>query len=353
MAPLSAVKRAALSFSRDLEFATEPELAKRMGCTRPLWLRATLKELVDNSIDAAEEAGVDPVIAVTLGHYTLEVADSGPGMSPELVAQLCVRSERTSTREAFAAPDRGAMGNALQTLMALPFGSGRDEAVTVLRSRGVEHTITLNVNRLAGRIDVERTERPTPDLPGTTIILARPPQHSLDNGGLDEAADLLSDHAWLNPHVAISLNGDPGVWEPTAAVSKWTPGLPIPAQWYSLERFSHRILAEIRRDPKLTISQFLTGFRGLAGTRKRAEVAAIANLSYQPLAALLERNLGRPPQGSMAAARHAARQPGTEAHRPRRHRPRDLPRLGDGRQPWFGRRGRAPISYLSHHGRCA
>src|SRR6476659_5877870 len=85
------ITRSALSFSRDLEFATEPELTKRMGCTRSLWMRATVKELTDNALDATEEAGVDPEIAVTLNRDTLEVADTGPGMHPELVAQLCVR----------------------------------------------------------------------------------------------------------------------------------------------------------------------------------------------------------------------------------------------------------------------
>ena len=50
--------RTAFSFSRDLEFATEPELSKRKGCARALWLRAALKELADNAIDACEEASI-------------------------------------------------------------------------------------------------------------------------------------------------------------------------------------------------------------------------------------------------------------------------------------------------------
>jgi signal transduction histidine kinase len=101
--------RAILSFSRDLEFATETELAKRMGCSRCFWLRATLKELIDNALDAAEEAGLGaPSILVCIEDGALTVADNGPGMPPELVERLCVRSGRTSTREAYAAPDRGA-----------------------------------------------------------------------------------------------------------------------------------------------------------------------------------------------------------------------------------------------------
>ena len=40
--------RTVLSFSRDLEFVSQTELAKRTGCQPERWLRATLKELIDN-----------------------------------------------------------------------------------------------------------------------------------------------------------------------------------------------------------------------------------------------------------------------------------------------------------------
>ena len=112
--------------------------------------RAAVKELLDNALDACEEAGVEPEIRVALDAAYVTVADNGPGMPPELVEQLCVRSERTSAREAYAAPDRGAQGNALQVPMALGLADGA-EVVTWITSRGVEHKITLRVNRLAGQ----------------------------------------------------------------------------------------------------------------------------------------------------------------------------------------------------------
>ena len=49
--------RTALSFSRDLEFANETELAKRMGCARRYWLRAALKELIDNALEPPRRPG--------------------------------------------------------------------------------------------------------------------------------------------------------------------------------------------------------------------------------------------------------------------------------------------------------
>jgi hypothetical protein len=177
-------RRQAFSFSRDLEFATEPELAKRMGCPRPIWLRAALKELIDNSLDAAKEAGIESAIRVALDENILSVSDNGPGMSPELVERLCIRSERTSTREAYAAPDRGVQGNAVQVIVALPLGLGRDEAVTAITSRGVEHRIILKVNRLQQQLEVERTERAVPETPGAKVglSLAVPDRRQQDRG---------------------------------------------------------------------------------------------------------------------------------------------------------------------------
>jgi hypothetical protein len=275
--------RSVLSFSRDLEFATATELAKRMGCELCYWLRATLKELMDNSLDACEEAGATtPSIIVSVIGNELIVGDNGPGMSPELVERLCVRSERTSTREAYAAPDRGSQGNALPTIMALPFGLGREEAGLTIASQGVEHTITLRVNRLEQRIDLERTTREVAATTGTIVSLDWPEEIDLD-----EVERLIDQHAWLNPHAEFQLNED-HLWQATAAGQKWTPGLPIPPHWYTFERFVHRVLLEIRRDPKITVAQFLGAFKGLTSSTKRSAVAVEAALSYQPLAALLD-----------------------------------------------------------------
>jgi hypothetical protein len=280
--------RAILSFSRDLEFATEAELAKRMGCARHYWLRAALKELIDNALDAGEEAGTaTPSIRVDVEGNKVTVADSGPGMAPALVERLCVRSERTSTREAYAAPDRGAQGNALQALMALPLGFGLEEAGLTIISWGVEHTIRLRVNRLEQRVDLEHVTREVTTRPGTTVAIEWPKE-------IDLAAvkQLIDQHAWLNPQAVFRLETEAEVtnWRATAAVTKWTPGLPIPAHWYDLDRFAHRVLLEIKRDPEITVAQFLTTFKGLTSRTKCSEVAALANLSYKLLAALLDQS---------------------------------------------------------------
>ena len=51
----------------------------------------------------------------------ITVIDNGPGMPPETVADILDFSSRVSSREAYVAPDRGAQGNALKTILAMPF----------------------------------------------------------------------------------------------------------------------------------------------------------------------------------------------------------------------------------------
>ena len=281
--------RSVLSFSREYELATESELVKRMGCARDKWLPTLVKELIDNALDACEEAGVAPQITIEDSQHRFTVSDNGPGLDRELVAKLCDLSQRTSTREAYATPDRGSQGNALPTLLALPFGFGHDIAMTTIVSRGIEHVITLRADRLAQRITVEHTERPVPVEPGAAITITWP-----GDIHLGEVIEILYRYALLNRHARFRLvragneHWSAGPWGPP--LTKWTPGLPIPPHWYTLERFTHRVLLEIRRDPEITVAQFLGTFKGLSSPPRRSELAEAAGLSYQPLRALLDQS---------------------------------------------------------------
>ena len=51
------LQRATFRTSRLLDFASEKELTAQVGHSRDAWPVVIAKELLDNSIDAAEEAG--------------------------------------------------------------------------------------------------------------------------------------------------------------------------------------------------------------------------------------------------------------------------------------------------------
>ena len=59
------LKRQVFTTSRELEYFSESELTTQTGYPKEQWWPGVVvKELIDNSLDACEQAGVAPVIAV-------------------------------------------------------------------------------------------------------------------------------------------------------------------------------------------------------------------------------------------------------------------------------------------------
>src|SRR5262249_41693418 len=107
-----------------------------------------LKELVDNAIDAAEEAGIAPAVQIEVADGTITITDNGPGIPAETVAGVLDFSVRVSSREAYASPTRGAQGNALKTIVAMAFALDGARGETVIESRRTWHEITFKVDHI-------------------------------------------------------------------------------------------------------------------------------------------------------------------------------------------------------------
>jgi hypothetical protein len=56
---------------------------------------------------------------------------------------------RTSSREAYVAPDRGRQGNAAKTVCAMPFALSGEEGHVEIVARGIRHEIAFRVDRIA------------------------------------------------------------------------------------------------------------------------------------------------------------------------------------------------------------
>ena len=116
------LERTTFRTSRLLDFASEKELVAQTGHRREAWPLVILKELVDNGVDACEEAGIAPAITVTVDQSGITVADNGPGIPAETDrGHPRLHRPGQSSREAYVSPTRGAQGNALKTIVAMPF----------------------------------------------------------------------------------------------------------------------------------------------------------------------------------------------------------------------------------------
>ena len=278
--------------SRLLEFCSKKELIAQTGHEVADWPLVIVRELVDNGIDSAEEAGLAPQIAVTISRETGEIVveDNGPGIPTETVDNVLDYTVRASSREAYVSPTRGAQGNALKTIVAMPFVLDGNAGETIIEARGVAHRIKFTVDpiRQEPRISCDRASSSVKN--GTRVTVRWPITacHLLDDDE-DRFLPICWDYAALNPHLALSVKLPDGGgidWpEPTAPDwEKWRPTDQIPAHWYSAERLQRLIVACINRDqqngkPVRLLRDFVRDFRGLTGSAKLAAVLDEVGLS--------------------------------------------------------------------------
>ena len=115
-----------------------------------------MKELVDNGLDACEQAGIAPEITVSFTGDALAVSDNGPGIPPDVVTRVLDFSTRTSDQAAYVSPTRGAQGNALKTVLAIPYVRNPEQAAVIgIEAQGARHVITVSTDHIARRPRIE------------------------------------------------------------------------------------------------------------------------------------------------------------------------------------------------------
>jgi hypothetical protein len=132
--------------SRAMDFFTESDLVKQTGHELSEWPLVFLKEAIDNALDACEEHDVAPAVTVVANATGITVADNGPGLPDRTLEAALDFTIRASNREAYVAPDRGAQGNALMTLAAMPFVLDPDAGKLVVSANGMRHEITCGAD---------------------------------------------------------------------------------------------------------------------------------------------------------------------------------------------------------------
>jgi DNA topoisomerase VI subunit B len=301
------LKRETFATSRLLEFCSQKELVLQTGHPVEQWSLVILKELVDNAIDACEESGVAPEIKVVVHSGTITIADNGPGIAASTVKSLLDFSVRVSSREAYASPTRGAQGNALKTLVAMPFVLDGALGETTIEARGVRHQIRFTVDGIRQEPRVDRLEGGS-DVKVGTIVTVRWPEKtcSLLDQSKSRFLQIAADYAWLNPHLAIQVDWEGAKFYLEATDpkwSKWLPSDPTSAHWYDSERLERLAAAYVAIDqdkkrPPRTVREFVAEFRGLSGTAKQKQVLDATDMARMALADLFIN--GQPDRKSIA-----------------------------------------------------
>ena len=136
---------------RDMDFFNEKELVTQTGHPKIEWPQVFIKESIDNSLDACEEADIAPEIEVTADAAGIAVRDNGPGLPEATLKAATDFTVRASNREAYVAPDRGAQGNALKTILPMPGVLAPDDGKLIVTAHGMRHVITCGADPISQR----------------------------------------------------------------------------------------------------------------------------------------------------------------------------------------------------------
>jgi DNA topoisomerase VI subunit B len=276
---LHVLQRETFQTSRLLDFCSERELTKQIGHGADQWPLVILKELTDNALDDAEEAGTAPVIRIEVTDRAIIITDNGSGIPPETVAGILDFSVRVSSREAYASPTRGAQGNALKTIIAMGFALDGTKGETLIESRGIAHRISFKVDHVRHEPKIDHVRESSSVRNGTRITVRWPVcAGSKLRNAKAHFLQMAEDYGWLNPHLSLSVtwNGKRCVdFKATdSAWQKWRPHHPTSPHWYDAPRLRRLMGAYIARDqdhgrePR-TVREFVSEFRGLSGTAKQ------------------------------------------------------------------------------------
>ena len=313
--PAPALKRTTFRTSRLLDFASAKELIAQTGHPEAQWPLVALKELVDNALDAAEEAGIAPHVTVTVDEDGIAVADNGPGLPTETLDGVLDFGVRVSSREAYVAPDRGAQGNALKTIIAMPFVLDGGRGHVAVEAHGQRHLISLTVDRIRQEPVIEHLVGPSDVRIGTLVRLQWPDAaRSLLADRQGHFLQLARDYAVLNPHLTLVTDwfGERREIVATApAWAKWRPHHPTSAHWYRHDHLERLVAAHLAhaaaegREP--TVRELVAEFRGLSGSAKQKAVVEAAGLRRARLRDLWDG--GSDAMGSLLAAMQAQSRP--------------------------------------------
>jgi DNA topoisomerase VI subunit B len=305
--------------SRLLEFCSRKELVAQTGHDIADWPLVILKEGIDNAVDACEEAGIAPEILVKVSTTTGEISigDNGPGIPAETVGAILDYTVRASSREAYCSPTRGAQGNALKTVVAMPFCLDGSVGRVRINANGVSHLIGFSVDHLRQEPVITREIVRTATTAGTTVTVFWPDSaSSILAEAKSRFVQIASDFAWLNPHARGAL-----IWDDDALVEaepsdpswkKWLPSLPTSPHWYDLARFERYIAAHVAhdrdagREPERTVREFIADLDGFRRSASQKRVLDDASMQRLPLSSLFG-PAGEPRRERIAELLHACK----------------------------------------------
>ena len=260
-----------------------------------------LKELIDDGLDACEEQGIAPKITATVTEDYIEVADNGSGIPVDTVDRLLDFSVRVSSRASYVGPTRGAQGQALKSLIGMPYVLDPGVGYARITGGGFASEITIGVDQIK-QAPVVTMDRWADEGSVVRICLSTPDGRASSQGFVGEARCLQQLRALafaftvVNPHLTLTLDllGNVECWDATDLEwSKWKPG-PASAHWYEADDLERLIAAYIKHDQehpsqhqRVVRDLLAEDFEGLSSTAKQKRILDATGLVRTPISELV------------------------------------------------------------------
>ncbi len=310
--PKATLQRTTFCTPREMDFFSEKELTTQTGHDPEDWPLVFVKEVIDNALDACEEADQPPSINISADATGISVEDNGPGLPESTLRATLDFTVRASNREAYVSPCRGAQGNALMTLLAMPVVIDPDDGRLIVEAHGKRHTITCSADPITQRAvvhddvsDVPKCKKRRPARGTRKQALSSGTKVRIQWGeiemtyldhclwpfgpeGLSPACKpsfferflaIIEGFALFNPHATFRLDwfGEKYAWDATdPAWEKWKPNKPTSTHWYEGRHLERLIGAYITHDRDAgtdrLVSDLVVEFDGLTGSQKRSKV---------------------------------------------------------------------------------
>ncbi len=279
------VKRTVFATPRAAEFLELRALQAQTGQPAEAFGHVVVKELLDNALDAAETAATAPIVDIgtrTDDEVTfVTVSDNGAGITPAVVADLCDFNMLVSDKARYRGPARGAQGNALKTLLGIPYALDVTEPV-IIESTGIRHELQVTVDRV-GDVVVTHETTGSDRTVGTSVTVPLPADLDINAQRWAYGAALVNPHATITAiDAAYSGTGSgTGFYKPSGEVwSKWTPSSPSSPHWYDRAAFAALVHSHIREIDRtgvdVPLGRFITEFDGLSGSVKQKAIRTVA-----------------------------------------------------------------------------
>jgi len=288
------LERTTFTYPRSLEYFDINELQVQTGQAVENFPSVIVKELVDNALDECENSDVTPKVKLAINELDddkleIIVTDNGRGIPAETVKKILDFNTRTTSKAFYRTPTRGLMGNALKTIIGIPYALSleKDTDPIIIESQNVKHVIDVEADLIGDPNVLYHTEKISNNIgTRTTVVLELESNYITPNSVLHSIEKLCMSYGIFNPHINFELHEKMTEYDgeteinrtykyPPIADTKWrkfyTTDLPSP-HWFKAEDLKQLINKHIKSEKIKPFGEFIRDFRGLSHTAKAKKI---------------------------------------------------------------------------------